>query len=127
APALWRGREIQLDRLSAGTRARLNGDLSGTGLEDQRRGLLGAVDTDPGAEHSAPPCSCNSTCEMSVRGFRLSCLDAGSGAARGKPDDLSSMSFAQSWPSCARSSPPEPRGARVTATQWPSTQRSRWR
>src|SRR6266404_9112696 len=53
APALWRGGEVQLDRLAAGARARLDGDLSGTGLEDQRRGLLGAVDADPGAEHPA--------------------------------------------------------------------------
>src|SRR5947208_425171 len=53
APALWRGGEVQLDRLAAGARARLDGDLSGAGLEDQRRGLLGAVDADPGAEHPA--------------------------------------------------------------------------
>jgi hypothetical protein len=53
APALWRGGEVQLNRLAAGARARLDGDLSGTGLEDQRRGLLGAVDADPGAEHPA--------------------------------------------------------------------------
>src|SRR5262249_37978748 len=53
APALWRGREVQLDRLAASARAWLDGDLSGTGLEDQRRGLLGAGDTDPGAEHPA--------------------------------------------------------------------------
>jgi|SRR6516165_4346675 len=31
------------------------------------------------------PCSCNSTCEMSVRGSRSPCFDAGSGAARGQP------------------------------------------
>jgi hypothetical protein len=53
APALWRRGEVQLDRLSAGTRARLDGELSGAGLEDQRRDLLGAVDADPGAEHPA--------------------------------------------------------------------------
>src|SRR5262249_8243327 len=53
APALWRGGEVQLDHLAAGARARLGGDLSGTGLEDQRRSLLGAVDADPGAEHPA--------------------------------------------------------------------------
>jgi hypothetical protein len=53
APALWRGGEVQLDRLAAGARARLDGDLSGAGLEDQRRGLLGAVDADPGAKHPA--------------------------------------------------------------------------
>ena len=53
APALWRGGEVQLDRLAAGARARLDGELSGTGLEEQRRGLLGAVDADPGAQHPA--------------------------------------------------------------------------
>src|SRR5262249_22310830 len=53
APALWRRGEVQLDRLSAGTRARLDGELSGAGLEDQRRDLLGAIDADPGAEHPA--------------------------------------------------------------------------
>jgi hypothetical protein len=53
APTLRRGGEIQLDRLAASARARLDGDLSGTGLENQRRGLLGAVDADPGAEHPA--------------------------------------------------------------------------
>src|SRR5262249_62015426 len=53
APALWRGGEVQLNRLAAGARARLDGDLPGAGLEDQRRGLLGAVDADPGAEHPA--------------------------------------------------------------------------
>jgi hypothetical protein len=39
--------EVELDRLAAGARTPLDGDLSGTGLEDQRRGLLGAVDADP--------------------------------------------------------------------------------
>src|SRR5262249_11179294 len=57
APALWRRGEVQLDRLAAGARARLNGELSGAGLEDLRqdlrRDVLGAVDADPGAEHSA--------------------------------------------------------------------------
>ena len=53
APALWRGGEVQLNRLAAGARARLDGELSGTGLEEQRRGLLGAVDADPGAQHPA--------------------------------------------------------------------------
>ena len=53
APALWRRGEVQLDRLAAGTRARLDGELSGGGLEDQHHGLLGAVDADPGAEHPA--------------------------------------------------------------------------
>src|SRR5215510_3509855 len=52
-PALWRRGEVQLDRLAAGTRARLDGELSGAGLEDQRRGLFGAVDADSGAEHPA--------------------------------------------------------------------------
>src|SRR5215831_18965074 len=50
APALWRRGEVQLDRLAAGTRARLGGEFSGAGLKDQRRDLLGAVDADPGAE-----------------------------------------------------------------------------
>src|SRR6516165_8206122 len=53
APALWRRGEVQLDRLAAGTRARLDGELSGGGLKDQRRDLLGAVDADPGAEQPA--------------------------------------------------------------------------
>src|SRR5262245_13557224 len=53
APALWRRGEIQLDRLAAGTRARLDGEFSGVGLENQCRDLLGAVDADPGAEHPA--------------------------------------------------------------------------
>ena len=53
APALWRGGEVQLDRLAAGAGARVDVELSVTGLEDQRRDLLGAVDADPGAEHPA--------------------------------------------------------------------------
>ena len=53
APALWRRREVQLDGLAAGTRARLGGEFSGAGLKDQRRDLLGAVDADPGAEQPA--------------------------------------------------------------------------
>src|SRR5437660_11129414 len=53
APALWRGGEVQFNRLPAGARARLDGEPFGAGLEDQRRGLLGAVDADPGAEHPA--------------------------------------------------------------------------
>ena len=53
APALWWRGEVQLDRLAAGTRARLGGELSGAGLKDQRRDLLGAVDADPGAEQPA--------------------------------------------------------------------------
>src|SRR6516162_7774823 len=53
APALWRSGEVKVDRLSAGTRARLDGELSGAGLQDQRRDLLGAVDADPGAEQPA--------------------------------------------------------------------------
>src|SRR5262249_16643839 len=52
-PALWRRREVQLDRLAASARARLDGEPSGAGLQDQRRDLLGAVDADPGAEHPA--------------------------------------------------------------------------
>src|SRR5437660_12669832 len=53
APALWRRGEVQLDRLAAGTRARLGGEFSGAGLKDQPRDLLGAVDADPSAEHPA--------------------------------------------------------------------------
>src|SRR5262249_54041985 len=53
APALWRSGEVKLDRLAAGTRARLGGEFSGAGLEDQCRDLLGAVDADPGAEQPA--------------------------------------------------------------------------
>src|SRR6516164_3308302 len=53
APAPWRRGEVQLDRLAAGTRARLGGEFSGAGLKDQRRDLLGAVDADPGAEQPA--------------------------------------------------------------------------
>ena len=53
APALWRRGEVQLDRLAAGTRARLGGEFSGAGLKNQRRDLLGAVDADPGAEQPA--------------------------------------------------------------------------
>src|SRR5262249_1812015 len=53
APALWRRGKVQLDRLAAGTRTRLGGELSGARLKDQRRNLLGAVDADPGAEHPA--------------------------------------------------------------------------
>src|SRR5262249_39017020 len=52
-PALWRRGGVQLDRLAASARARLDGELSGAGLEDQRRDLLGAVDADPGAEQPA--------------------------------------------------------------------------
>jgi hypothetical protein len=36
-----------------GARARLDDELFGAGLEDQRRDLLGAVDADPGAAHPA--------------------------------------------------------------------------
>src|SRR5262249_14269652 len=53
APALWRRGEVQLDRLAASARARLGGELSGAGLQNQRRHFLGAVDADPGAEHPA--------------------------------------------------------------------------
>jgi len=53
APALWRCGEIQLDRLAAGARARLDGEFLQAGLEDERRDPLGAVDADPGAEHPA--------------------------------------------------------------------------
>src|SRR5262249_26390125 len=34
APALWRRGEVKLDRLAAGTRARLGGEFSGAGLKD---------------------------------------------------------------------------------------------
>src|SRR5262249_58327903 len=53
SPALWRRGEVQLDCLAAGTRARLDGELSGVGLKDQRRDLFGAVDADPSAEQPA--------------------------------------------------------------------------
>src|SRR6476659_8442465 len=53
APALWRRGEVQLDRLAAGARARLNGEFLQAGLEDERRDPLGAVDADSGAEHPA--------------------------------------------------------------------------
>src|SRR6266480_1925089 len=53
APAFWWRGEVQLDRLAAGTRARLDGELFGAGLEDEHRDLLGAVDAHPGAEHPA--------------------------------------------------------------------------
>src|SRR5215472_10280388 len=53
APARWRRGEVKLDRLAAGTRARLGGEFSGAGLKDQRRDLLGAVDADSGAEQPA--------------------------------------------------------------------------
>ena len=53
APALWRRGEVKLDRLAAGTRARLGGEFSGAGLKDQRRDLLGAVVADSGAEQPA--------------------------------------------------------------------------
>src|SRR5262245_43522265 len=53
APARWRRGEVKLERLAAGTRARLGGEFSGAGLKDQRRDLLGAVDADPGAEQPA--------------------------------------------------------------------------
>src|SRR5262249_31779225 len=52
-PALGRGGEVQLDRLSARARARLHGKLFGAGLEDQRRDFLRAVDADPGPKHPA--------------------------------------------------------------------------
>ena len=53
APALWRRGEVQLDRLAASARARLNGQFSQAGLQDERRDPLGAVDADRGAEHPA--------------------------------------------------------------------------
>jgi hypothetical protein len=54
APALWRRGEVQLDRLAAGTRARLGGEFSRAGLKDQRRDLLGAVDADPARSNPQP-------------------------------------------------------------------------
>ena len=53
APALWRRGEVQLERLAAGARTRLDGNISWAGLQDQRRGILGAVDADSGAQHPA--------------------------------------------------------------------------
>ena len=54
APALWRRGEVQLDRLAAGTRARLGGEFSGAGLKDQRRDLLGAVMQTPARSNPQP-------------------------------------------------------------------------
>jgi hypothetical protein len=53
APALWRCGEVQLARLAASARARLNGEFLQAGLQDERADPLGAVDADPGAEHPA--------------------------------------------------------------------------
>src|SRR5262249_40832536 len=35
APALWRSGKVQLDRLAASARARLDGELSGAGLQNR--------------------------------------------------------------------------------------------
>src|SRR5262249_34706601 len=81
APALWRGGEVQLDRLAAGARARLNGELSGAGLEEQRRGLLGAVDAHPGAEHPAARAAATRLVRCQSEALAHHASDAGSGAA----------------------------------------------
>jgi hypothetical protein len=123
APALWRGGEVQLDRLAAGAGARLDGDLSGTGLEDQRRGLLGAVDADPGAAHPAARavatrlvrCQFEALAHHPRRWQRRGARSTG---------NLSSMSFAPSWRSCACLSPLGRQGARATVQPRPLTRRS---
>src|SRR5262249_2540955 len=83
SPALWRGGEVQFDRLAASARARLDGELSGSGLEDQRRGLLGAVDADPGAEH--PTARAVATrlvgCQSEALAHHASTLASGAAAA----------------------------------------------
>ena len=84
APALWRRGEVQLDRLAAGTRARLGGELSGAGLKDLRRDLLGAVDADPGAEHPAARAVATRLVRCQSAALAHHGLHAGSGAARGQ-------------------------------------------
>src|SRR6516165_1896511 len=83
APALWRSGEVKVDRLSAGTRARLDGELSGAGLQDQRRDLLGAVDADPGAEHPAAPAVATLLvrCQPEALAHHASTLASGAAAA----------------------------------------------
>jgi len=83
APALWRRGEVQLDRLAAGTRARLGGEFSGAGLKDQRRDLLGAVDADPGAEQPAARAVATGLvrCQSETLAHHASTLASGSAAA----------------------------------------------
>jgi hypothetical protein len=91
APALWWRGEVQLDRLATRARARLDGELFGAGLEDQRRDLLGAVDADPGAEHPAARAVATRLvrCQSEALAHHPSVqtlLDAGSGAACSQPE-----------------------------------------
>src|SRR5262249_13205698 len=122
-----RGGEVQLNRLAADARARLDGDLSGTGLEDQRRGLLGAVDADPGTEHPAARAVATRLvrCQSEALAHYASTLAAARRSVNRK-SELSSMRFAPSWRSYARS---RPRGAgaspRATARPRQSSPRSR--
>src|SRR5262245_16351705 len=83
APALWRRGEVQLDRLAASARARLDGELSGAGLEDQRRDLLGAVDADPGAEQPAARAVATRLvrCQSETLAHHASTLASGAAAA----------------------------------------------
>src|SRR5262245_584854 len=83
APALWRRRAVQLDRLAAGTRARLDGELSGAGLDAQSRGLPGAVDADPGAEHPAARAVATRLmrCQSETLAHHASTLASGAAAA----------------------------------------------
>src|SRR5262245_46605480 len=83
APALWRRGEVQLDRLAAGTRARLGDEFSGADLKDQRRDLLGAVDADPGAKHSAARAVATRLvrCQSEALAHHASTLASGAAAA----------------------------------------------
>src|SRR5262249_6940047 len=80
---LWRRGEVQLDRLAASARARLDGELSGAGLEDQRRDLLGAVDADPGAEQPAARAVATRLvrCQSETLAHHASTLASGAAAA----------------------------------------------
>jgi hypothetical protein len=111
APALWRGGEVQLDRLAAGARARLDGELVGAGLEDHRRGLLGAVDADPGVEHSAARAVATRLvrCQSEALAHHASTLAAARRAVNRKSEP---QSFAPSSPSFVRW---WPRGASASA------------
>src|SRR5262249_33595182 len=82
APALWRRGEVQLDRLAAGTRARLDAS-SRAGLKDQRRDLLGAVDADPGAEQPAARAVATRLvrCQAETLAHHASTLASGAAAA----------------------------------------------
>src|SRR5215471_7129282 len=84
APALWRRGEVQLDRLAAGTRARLGGEFSAAGLKDQRRNLLGAVDADPGAEQPAARAVATRLVRRQSEALAHHASTLASGAARGK-------------------------------------------